>query len=127
MQQLFLVPLYFSKFSSYLQPLLHGLLGNYVELHLGLLHGALDDGVVLVDVGLADKMHRLLALPKPHLDEDVLDLSLLREFLEQAQQGLLVHLGRVALLDLVLLDQLEQLGGVINHLMKKNDKGVFLT
>ena len=72
--------------------------------------------MILINVGLANEVQRLLPFPEFHFDENVLDLTLLGEFLEQSEQRFLVHLGRVSLLLFVLLDQFVQFGGIIYDL-----------
>ena len=58
----------------------------------------------------------LILVSKLKINSDVLDLSIPSQLTQDSQQALLVHLGGVALLLLVLLDHLKQLGGVVNNL-----------
>ena len=78
-----------------------------------------DDLVALVNAGVADEVQRLVPLAEAELDQDVLDLPLGGEPREYALQRLLVHLAVVPLLRLRLLDDLEDLRRVVDHLWEK--------
>jgi len=66
---------------------------------------------------LTYKMEILILVSKLKINSNVLDLSIPAQLTQDSQQALLVHLGGVALLLLVQLDHLKQLGGVVNNLM----------